>query len=47
MVFANGACQPGQQGQTQPQPNSGTEACPAGQERILGVCQSPMGTPVN
>lgn len=45
MVFANGACQPGQQGQTQSQ--SGAEACPAGQERILGVCQDPMGTPVN
>ena len=45
MVFANGACQPGQAGQMQPQP--GGEACPAGQERILGVCQSPMGTPVN
>lgn len=46
MVFANGVCQSGQQqGQVQPQP--GAEGCPAGQERILGVCQNPAGTPVN
>lgn len=52
-VFMNGICQPtglpgqptGQQsGQ---QPGGGSADCPPGQQRILGVCQDPGGTPVN